>query len=91
MVDSESAEDNFILPPRCNEYTTGINKGRCEHPLPENISYTCGEFGVIPDEFIGNREVCYSQNGSCYLNGANGTGIPNTDYLLFVSAVNTRK
>ena len=84
-------EDNFILPPNCAEFTTGINEGKCKDPLPENMSYSCGDFGVIPDEYISVREVCRSQNGSCYLDGANGTGIPNTDYLLFVSAANTCK
>ena len=83
-------QDNFILPPNCNEYTTGINKGKCEGPLPVNQSYTCGE-RVIPDEYIGVREVCSSPNGPCYLNGTNGTGSPNIDYLLLVSATNTRK
>lgn len=81
-------EGNFILPPICNEYNSGINEGRCEDPLPLNVTYNCGEFGVVPDEYIGVRAVCPA-NESCYLDGPNGTGISDTDYLLFVSAVNT--
>jgi len=81
---------NYVFPPNCNEYTSGINKGKCEDPLPSNYSYTCGEFGIVPDEYIGNREVCQSENGPCYLDGSNGTGIQDSDYLLFVSAANTR-
>ena len=82
------AEGNFVLPPICNEYDSGINEGSCEDPLPLNVTYNCGEFGVVPDEYIGVRAVCPA-NQSCYLDGPNGTGIPDTDYLLFVSAINT--
>lgn len=83
-------EGNFVVPPMCTEYTSGPNEGKCRSPLPANNSYTCGEFGVIPEEYIGVREVC-PFNESCYLDGPNGTGIPDTDYLLFVSAFATRK
>ena len=83
-------EGNFVLPPNCNEYDSGINEGMCEDPLPLNVTYNCGEFGVVPDEYIGVRAVCLA-NQSCHLDGPNGTGIPNTDFLLFVSAVNTCK
>ena len=81
-------EYTFILPPNCSEYTTGINAGKCKDP-PQNIS--CGMSLNIPDKFIGVREVCSSQDGPCHLDGPNGTGIPNTDYLLLVSTVNTCK
>lgn len=82
-------EEIFILPPNCDEYSTGSNAGKCEGPLSSSISYNCGEIGVIPEEYIGVREVCLSQDGPCDLGGPNGTGIPNTDYLLFVSANDT--
>ena len=82
------AEGNFVLPPICNEYDSGINEGSCEDSLPLNVTYNCGEFGVVPNEYIGVRAVCPA-NQSCYLDGPNGTGIPDTDYLLFVSATNT--
>lgn len=83
-------EDTYILSPICNEYTTGVNIGKCKDPLPENIS--CGRESLnIPDEYIGVREVCSSQDGPCHLDGPNGTGISNTDYLLLVSATNTCK
>ena len=84
----DPVEGSFILPPICNEYNSGINKGRCEYPLPLNVTYNCGDFGVVPDEYIGVRTVC-PVNQSCYLDGPNGTGISNTDFLLFVSAVST--
>ena len=83
-------EGNFVVPPACNEYTSGPNEGKCSN-LPSNNSYICGEFGVVPEEYIGTREVCLEYDGSCYVDGPNGTGIPNTDYLLFVSAASTRK
>ena len=83
-------EDTYILSPICNEnFTTGINAGKCKDPLPENIS--CGATLNIPDEYFSVREVCSSQDGPCRLDGPNGTGIPNTDYLLLVSATNTCK
>lgn len=84
-------EGNFVVPPRCSEYTSGLNEGKCRFPLPDDNSYDCGPYGSIPNEYIGNREVCLTFNGSCYLDGSNGTGIPNTDYLLFVSAASTCK
>ena len=83
-------EGNFVVPPRCNEYTSGPNERKCVRP-PTNNSYNCGEFGVVPEEYIGTREVCLEYDGSCYVDGPNGTGIPNTDYLLFVSAASTSK
>ena len=83
-------EGNFVVPPRCNKYTSGPNEGKCGRP-PTNNSYSCGEFGVVPEEYIGTREVCLDYDGSCYVDGPNGTGIPNTDYLLFVSAASTSK
>ena len=84
-------QGNFVVPPRCNEYTSGPNEGKCNDSLPSNNSYNCGEFGVVSEEYIGTREVCLEYDGSCYVDGPNGTGIPNTDYLLFVSAASTRK
>ena len=85
-------EGNFVVPPSCDEYfTNGANEGKCRSLLPSNTSYACGEFGIIPEEYIGTREVCQTYNGPCFLDGSNGTGIPNTDYLLFVSANSTCK
>ena len=84
-------EGNFVVPPECDEYSSGPNEGKCDAPLPDDNSYGCGEFGVIPNEYIGRREVCPTYSGPCYLDGPNGTGIPHTDYLLFVSAASTCK
>ena len=81
-------QGNFVIPPNCTEYTSGVNKGKCRSPLPTQSSLPCGNFGTIPLSYIGVREVCslYFRTSSCTLQGVNGTGLPNTDYLLLVSA-----
>lgn len=82
-------QSNLIIPPSCNEFTSGANVGKCQHLL--NNNYDCGELAVISQEYIGVREVCSSSDGPCSLQGPNGTGIPNADFLLFISASSTRK
>ena len=82
-------EGNLRIPPMCTEYTSGVNKGKCRSPLLSQRNVNCGRFGTIPLSYIGVREVCTSSNqsSSCTLQGPDGVGLPNTDYLLFVSAV----
>ena len=82
-------QGNLIIPPLCTEYTFGLNEGKCRSPLPSQSNYRCGEFGVIPLSYIGTREVCTSSYGSCTKQGPDGPGLPNADYLLFVSASST--
>lgn len=84
-------QGNLIIPPECTEYTDGLNKGKCMSPLPPQDSYDCGNLGIIPRSYIGTREVCDSPNGSCTVQGPNGPGLPNADYILFVSATFTCK
>ena len=88
-------DGNLLIPPMCtdHEYTSGVNRGKCRSPLPSQSGYDCGEFGTIPLSYIGVREVCTSSflNSSCTLQGPNGAGLPNADYLLFVSASSTSK
>ena len=83
-------QGNLIIPPTCIEYIYGLNAGKCRY-LPSQRNFRCGEFGVIPLSYIGTREVCRSSNGSCRTRGPNGPGLPNADYLLFVSASFTCK
>ena len=78
-------QGNLLIPPKCKEYTSGSNEGKCKSPLPSQSNFKCGDFGVIPLSYIGTREVCTSSNGSCTTQGPNSTGLPNADYLLFVS------
>ena len=74
----------------CSEYSFGRNEGKCRAPLPSQDSYRCGEFGIIPTEYIGTREVCETSDQiDCPQDGPGGAGIPDTDYLLFVSATST--
>ena len=81
---------NFVIPPMCSEYSFGRNEGKCRAPLPSQDSYRCGEFGIIPTEYIGTREVCETSDQiDCSQDGPGGAGIPDTDYLLFVSATST--
>ena len=82
-------QGNLIIPPTCTEYTYGLNEGKCRSPLPSQSNYRCGEFGVIPLSYIGTREVCTTPYGSCTTEGPDGPGLPNADYLLFVSASST--
>ena len=82
-------QGNLIISPTCTEYTYGLNEGKCRSPLPSQNNYRCGEFGVIPLSYIGTREVCTTPYGSCTTEGPDGPGLPNADYLLFVSASST--
>ena len=84
-------QGNLTIPPRCREYTEGSNKGKCKWPSLPISEYRCGEFGVIPQSYIGTKEVCLTSSGSCVTRGPNGPGLPNADYLLFVSASSTSK
>ena len=84
-------QGNFVIPPLCTEYVFGSNEGKCIWPLPSQSDYECGEFGVIPLSYIGTREVCTTSDGPCIIEGPDGPGIPNADYLLFVSASFTRE
>ena len=84
-------QGNLIIPPKCTEYTYGSNEGKCMWPLPSQRNYECGEFGVIPLSYIGTREVCTTSYGTCTMQGPNSAGLPNADYLLFVSASSTCK
>ena len=84
-------QGNLLIPPMCNAvFTSGPNVGKCQY-LPPQSEYVCGELAVISPEYIGVREVCTSFDGPCSLQGPNGTGIPNADFLLFVSAFSTCK
>ena len=78
-------QGNLVIPPICREYTSGVNEGKCMAPLPSQDDYKCGRFGRIPHQYIGTREVCDASNSSCKTEGPNGAGLPNADYLLFVS------
>ena len=84
-------QGNLTIPPKCTEYTSGLNEGKCVSPLPPQSDYKCGRYGVIPLSYIGAREVCNSSNSSCATEGPNGPGLPNADYLLFVSVSSTCK
>ena len=91
MLQVHPVQGNLTLPPQCTEYTEGLNEGKCMSPLPNQTDYVCGDFGIIPPLYIGTREVCNSSNSSCTVEGPNGPGLPNADYLLFVSAYHTCK
>jgi len=86
-------QGNLRIPPMCTEYTSGVNEGKCRSPLPSQSGYDCGEFGTIPLSYIGVREVCTSSSStsSCTQQGPDEVGLPNADYLLFVSATSTSK
>jgi len=78
-------QGNLTIPPICDEYTTGLNEGKCMSSLPNQTEFECGDLGIVPHQYIGTREVCNSANGSCIVEGPDGPGLPNADYLLFVS------
>ena len=91
LLQVHPVQGNLLIPPTCREYTYGLNAGKCRSPLPSQSDYECGDFGVIPLSYIGTRLVCTSSYGSCTMQGPNSTGLPNADYLLFVSASSTCK
>ena len=83
-------QENLIIPPECKEYKSGSYEGKCKS-LPSQSDFKCGEFGVIPLSYIGTREVCRPGRGSCRVGGPDGPGLPNADYLLFVSVSDSCK
>jgi len=82
-------QGNLIIPPICETWSYGSNEGRCMDPLPSQNHFKCGEFSTIPLSYIGTREVCTSSTGSCTAEGPDNSGLPNADYLLFVSATSS--
>ena len=82
---------NLVIPPQCVEFTFGVNVGKCQDQYPLQYTYSCGELANISQEYIGVREVCSSSDGPCSLQGPNSTGIPDADFLLYVSATSTCK
>ena len=82
-------QGNLIIPPECREHKSGSNEGKCKSLQSHN--FRCGDFGAIPFSYIGTREVCRSRSGSCRVEGPDGPGLPNADYLLFVSVSNSCK
>ena len=84
-------QGNLVIPPWCVEFTLGPNVGKCQDQHPLQYNYSCGELADISQEYIGVREVCSSSDGPCFLQGPNSTGIPNADFLLYVSATSTCK
>ena len=59
-----------------------------DHLYDLRVTYKCGPSALIPLSYIGTREICNSSQDvdSCVMQGPNGSGLPNTNYLLFVSA-----
>ena len=85
-------EGNLTILPICDfVYSGGPNEGKCVPPLLPTNNYTCGEFGVINEDYIGVAEVCPNSTSQCTVEGPNGLGIPEADYLLFVSAESSGK
>ena len=83
-------QGNLLIPPFCDQtYSSGSNEGKCVYNLPSQSDFNCGKFATIPLSYIGTREVCYGSSGSCHMEGPNGSGVPNADYLLFVSATSS--
>ncbi|XP_065915873.1 leishmanolysin-like peptidase isoform X1 [Dysidea avara] len=82
-------QGNLIIPPMCDDtWFYGSNEGKCSS-LPYESYYECGEFATIPSSYIGTIEVCPTSYGSCSLEGPDGSGLRNADYLLFVSATSS--
>ena len=82
-------QGNLIIPPSCDTWSYGSNEGKCKSSLLHQSDYSCGKLATIPLSYIGTREVCTSSSGSCTTEGPNGSGVPNADYLLFISATSS--
>ena len=72
----------MTIPPTCDEYAFGPNEGKCRilHSTTQ-----CGPY-IVPNQYLGTREVCTSLYGSCHESGPGGGGEANTDLLLFVGS-----
>ena len=69
------------IPPTCEEYTYGPNKGKCR--ILHTSTTQCGPY-LVPSQYLGTRQVCTSPYGTCHEIGGNGIGAANTDFLLFI-------
>ena len=72
---------NITIPPTCEEYTYGPNKGKCR--ILHTSTTQCGPY-LVPSQYLGTRQVCTSPYGTCHEIGGNGIGAANTDFLLFI-------
>ena len=50
----------------------------------------CGPYATVPNDHIGVRSVC-DGNGMCSLQGPNGTGLADVDFVLYVTALSDGK
>lgn len=50
---------------------------------------TCGALLTIPDEHIGAVPACNASVSQCVLVGPNGAGLDDTDFALYVTAIQT--
>lgn len=78
-------QGNLTIPPTCDEYTHGLNEGKCR------VLHTVTGCGIldVPRRFIGTQEVCSTSSSKCSVSGPNGAGAAHTDFLLFIGTIST--
>eukprot|EP01135_Chromosphaera_perkinsii_P009019 Nk52_evm37s1569 gene=Nk52_evmTU37s1569 len=70
-------------------WTSGVNSGKCAVKR-QTSNVMCGSYIKVPDDHLGELEICPSSSdpNSCYMDGQRGQGMPNTDFILYVTAQN---
>lgn len=74
----------------CNTtFACGGGSCSCDAASTTITPRTCGDLLTIPDEHIGVVPACNASVSQCVLVGPNGAGLDDTDFALYVTAIQT--
>ena len=84
----QPSNERLLFTPPCVDETN--NSTLCEEgancTCTNLTTLRCGPYATVLDDHIGVRSVC-DGNGTCSLQGPNGTGLADVDFALYVTAL----